>query len=363
MTHILIIGGYGNFGRYIAETLCQEKNLKITIAGRSHEKAQECANELGCEYAVLDVFDGFDNSLSDLNPTIVIHTSGPFQGQGYDVAQSCLDFGCHYIDLADGREFVCGIDALNDRAQESGVSIIAGASSVPCLSSAVVDHYKDQFETLTNLEYGIATAQQTNRGLATTNAILSYVGKPFTTLIDGEMRNIYGWHDAHLHDYPKLGKRPLGNCDIPDLALFPKAYPNLKNIRFYAGTELYFQHFGLWMMSWLVKWGFVKSLQPLGKILVKIANMFDWLGSSNSAFHMKMSGVNKDGAAISKTFYLTAKDGHGPYIPCMPAILLAKKLASGDFKKKGAFSSMRLVSFTEYMAALSSLNIHWELKE
>lgn len=358
MNNILIIGGYGNFGSYITKTLSQDADLKITIAGRSEYKAKAFVVDYPkVDYAIMDITKDLDETLSRLSPDIVIHTSGPFQGQGYDVAMSCINHGCHYIDLADARDFVTGIDTLNGLAKDKGVSVISGASSVPVLSSAVIDAYKSEFSKLEDIDYGIATAQQTNRGLATTAAILSYVGKPFKALIDGKSQDVYGWQNLHYQDYPQLGKRLMGNCDIPDLELFPKAYHDLKTLRFYAGTEIRFMHLGLWLMSWPVRLGWVKSLQPLGPMLVRIANKFDWLGSSNSAFHMRVSGVGADGTAHEKTVYIIARSGHGPYIPCIPAIVLARKLALDKTLQTGAYSGMGLVSLTEYLEGLKRLDI------
>ena len=41
-------------------------------------------------------------------------------------------------------------------------------------------------------------------------------------------------------------------------------------------------------------------------------------------------------------FELTARSGDGPYIPCMPAILIAKKLASGEIEDAGAHTGAGL---------------------
>jgi hypothetical protein len=112
----------------------------------------------------------------------------------------------------------------------------------------------------------------------------------------------------------------LGNCDVPDLTLFTERYPSLQTIRFYAGLELPFIHLTLWMLSWLVRIGMVKSLQPAAALMLRISFLFDKLGSSNSAFHMLLSGKDKQGADKKLTFELIARDGDGPYIPCLPAI-------------------------------------------
>ncbi len=278
---------------------------------------------------------------------------------GYDVAKACIAWGCHYIDLADGREFVDGISALDALARENNVLVVSGASSVPCLTSALVDHYKDRFQTLEKLDYGITTAQKTARGLATTAAILNYTGKPFPTLVDGKRITIYGWQNLRARKYPALGWRLLGNCDVPDLALFPKRYPELKSIRFYAGLEIPFIHITLWALSWFVRAGMVKSLTKAAPLMLKTSYMFDWLGSANSAFHMELSGKDKDGESKTVKFELTARSGDGPYIPCMPAILLARKLIAGELTETGAHPCMGFISKDEYLGALRDMDIEW----
>ena len=369
MKRALVIGGYGNFGSFISRSLAKHDNIALVIAGRSLDKAKALAQEINgeeinadlvkAEAAAIDIYSDFAARLEDIKPDIVIHTSGPFQSQGYDVAEACIKCGAHYIDLADGREFVAGIDRLDQKAKQADTLVVSGASSVPCLTSALVEHYKDSFKTLTRLDYGITTAQKTTRGLATTAAILGYTGQPFKTLIDGEERNVYGWQSLRSRKYSELGRRPLGNCNIPDLELFPKMYPELKTVRFYAGLELPFIHVTLWALSWLVRIGLVKSLVPLAPMLLRLSFLFDWLGTASSGFHMDLTGEDMNGQEKTIGFELTARSGDGPYIPCMPAILLAKKLANDEIEDRGAMPCVGMVSRAEYLGALGEMDISW----
>ena len=359
MKRVLVIGGYGNFGRFISRSLVKQHNIDLIIAGRSLSKAQLLAEEIGAVAAEIDIHRDLEARLRDINPDIVIHTSGPFQSQGYDIAEACIRTGSHYIDLADGREFVSGIGCLHQQAERAGLLVISGASSVPCLTSALIDHYKTEFKTLEGVDYGITTAQKTTRGVATTAAILSYTGKRFKTLIDGEERDVYGWQGLRTRNYSCLGKRLLGNCNVPDLELFPKLYPELKTVRFYAGLELPFIHVTLWALSWLVRCGIVKSLEPSAPLLLKLSFLFDWLGSANSGFHMDLTGIDEKGEKKTIRFELTAKSGDGPYIPCMPAILLAKKLANEEISNRGATPCVGLITKKEYLDALGELDISW----
>ncbi|HRF42003.1 MAG TPA: saccharopine dehydrogenase NADP-binding domain-containing protein, partial [Saprospiraceae bacterium] len=65
MKQILIIGGYGNAGRQIAQLLLQARSdTNIVIAGRNEERARQCADALravfperGVQAARLDILD------------------------------------------------------------------------------------------------------------------------------------------------------------------------------------------------------------------------------------------------------------------------------------------------------------------
>ena len=359
MTRVLVIGGYGNFGGYIARSLAVDAAIRVLVGGRSAAKARAFAEGLtgAAEGHAIDIDGDLDEALRRIAPAVVIHTTGPFQRQDHRVARACIAACCHYLDLADARDFVVSIGALDADARARDLLVVSGASSVPCLTAAVIDRYRPGFATLDTLDYGISAAQQTNRGLATTSAVLSYVGKPFLSLRKGRMRRVHGWQDTHVVRYPGLGLRLFGNCDIPDLDLFPVRYPGLRTIRFAAGHELTVLHLGTWALGWLVRLGLIRSLEPHAEPLLKLALLFDRLGSSRSGFHMILSGTGHDDRPKRIRFTMIARSGHGPYIPCMPAILLARKLAHGAIAARGAMACVDLIALDEYLAALDGLDI------
>lgn len=363
-TRILVLGGYGNFGSFICHRLAETAGLTLIVAGRSLEKAELLADSLPDAEAVqIDVTEDISDALGRLRPDIVIHTSGPFQGQGYAVAEACIRAGAHYIDLADGRGFVSGIGSLEEDALRQNVLVVSGASSVPCLTAALVDHYRDRFAELHELDYAISTAQRTGRGLATTAAILGYTGKPFSTLIDGRQQTVHGWQGMISRRYRDLGRRLLSYCDIPDLALFPARYPELRSIRFRAGLEVPLVHAGLWALSWLVRARLLSSLQPFAPLLLRLSSWFDAFGGEASGFHMDMKGSDREGAEKLLSFELIARSGDGPNIPCIPAILLAQRLATGALTARGAMPCIGLISLEDYLGALEPLDIVWGISE
>lgn len=358
---VLIIGGYGNFGRFIARRLAREPDIAVTIAGRSAESAKALAQALDVDWAVIDVQGHVDAEIARMKPDIVVHTSGPFQGQSYAVAETCIRNGCHYIDLADGRDFVTGITRLDDAATAAGVTAVSGASSVPALTSAIVDDNIGAFEVLQTIDSGISTAQRTMRGRATARAVLSYAGISFTTLRRGKMDRVHGWQGLRWRKFPGLGWRPLANCDVPDLALFPQRYPTLETMRFQAGFELSILQISLWALSWLVRVGALPRLDVIAAPLLALARPLDLFGSDRSGFFLEMTGLDKDGRRQRIGFDLVAGSGDGLMIPCLPAVVLALDLASGRLVRRGAMSCMGLVGIESLLNEMKPFDIRWEV--
>jgi hypothetical protein len=358
---VLIIGGYGNFGRYIARALATDANISLLIGGRSQTKANAFAASLdalnpasGC---AIDIHGDIEARLREIGAHIVIHTTGPFQGQGHQVARAAISAGAHYLDLADAREFVATIGDLDAAAKKAGVAVIAGASSVPCLTAAFLDRYKHHFAKLTSATYGIAAAQATNRGLGTAAAILSYVGKPFTILAAGRRKRVFGWQGIHVVRYPELGLRLFGYCDIPDLDLFPQRYPDLRDLKFVAGHEVKLLHIGTWLLSWTVRLGFIRSLATHAERLLKLSFFFDPLGSDKSGFHMFLRGTDHHGGPAEVRIFMVARQVHGPNIPCFPAIILARRIAAGNGPKPGARPCLDLIDIDELLGSMQHLDI------
>lgn len=359
---VLILGASGNFGSKIAKALAKY-NINIVLAGRRSNVLLDLKKEilrmsagLAIEVVCINVQDNIEQDLKLINPFIVINASGPFQLSDYSLPMNCANLGIHYMDLADGREFVNGFsNALNHLAKAKNCLVVSGASTVPCLSSAVLNHYKAQFSKIISLKYGIAPGLKSDRGLATTQAILSYAGKPLS-LIRGQSKKLYGWQDLYRQSYPDLGKRWMANCDIPDLDLFPKYY-DINNIQFSAGLDSNFLHLSLWILSWLVRFNLPINLQKHANLFLKLSHLFDRFGSDQGGMHMIITGKDKKGNSKTIRWFIIAKDNDGPYIPTIPSIILTKKLLQGDLNVTGAMPCVNLISLEEYLAELEGRNV------
>ena len=361
---VVVLGGYGHFGGRIAQSLAGDEGIEVVVAGRDAARAAEVAaaiaRECGrrVEFAAVDVLSGeIVPRLRQLEPSLVVHAGGPFQARDHAVARAALSVGAHYIDLADARSFVCGIRAIDDAARARDRLVVSGASSVPGISSAVVDAFAHEFDALTSIDFGISAGNRTPTGSATVAAITTYVGKPFGVWDAGAWRPAYGWQRLRRYRYPPaVGMRWLADCDVPDLELFPERYPGVQSVRFGAGLELPILHFGLWLLSWPSRWNWIPRLDAHADWLRKAGDWFSGLGSDAGAMHVRMRGYRRSNP-LAVTWTLVAGQGDGPQVPSTPAVVLARKLAAGTLVARGAMPCLGLFSLEECVRALDKFDV------
>jgi len=357
---VAIIGGYGNFGTHVARSLAGDPAIRLILAGRSLGKARAAAAALDAANTVeAGAYDlaGPPEALAALRPDLVINMVGPYNGQGYAVAEAAIACGAHYCDIADARNFVTGIGVLDDKAKAAGVAVIAGASSIPALTAAYCDEAMREMRAIHSLDYGISGAEQSNAGAGTVAAVLSFVGQRFAQLIGGRMAEVTGWGDQRRVAIPGIGTRWFGRANAPDLDLFAARYPGLREHSFWAGHAILPMHFGTALLGGLTRLGLLPRLDRFATQLVKLSGLFNFLGTGTSGFFMFITGEGEGGAPLTRRHYIVARSGHGPFIPCIPVILIARAMAAGRRYDPGARPCLGIVNLAEFRAAFRDFDV------
>ena len=363
MHRVLLVGGYGVFGRRIAERLARVRDLELIIAGRSLERARALAAEIATNAAAkltparLDAIELKREDLAALRPLLVINASGPYQWQDYGLARACIAAGAHYVDLADARAFVTGIGVLDREARAADVLVVSGASTLPALSAAVIDAYAPRFAALEAASIVIAPGNSFNPGLATTQSILGTLGRPIAPSHARSGPAIYGWQNLRRQTIPHLGGRWLGACETPDLDLLPLRYPGLNCVEVFAALEVGAFHLGLWALSWLVRGGLVRRPERLAVPLLWVKGALRSLGSDVGGMAVTLRGKDRAGARQRVVWHLIARRGHGPYIPTIASMILAKRLLASTLRQRGAMPCLGLITLAEALGEVADLDI------
>ena len=127
MRSAVVLGGYGNFGKRVVAALAADRVHRVVVAGRDFQQASAVADSVG-----------------------------------FPAEPVALDLRAVNFDLADARAYVCGIGALDEAARRNDVLIVSGASSVPALSSAVIDFLRPEFAQVDSIDVGTGIETDVN---------------------------------------------------------------------------------------------------------------------------------------------------------------------------------------------------------
>lgn len=364
MKRILVIGGYGGFGARLARRLAAAGH-HVLVAGRSAEKAQRFAATLAnAEGVVADRDSDVAPLLLAQRPDLVIDAAGPFQESDCRVPRACIDMGVPYFDLADARDFVCGIGALDKKARAAGVTVIAGASTAPALTGAVVRKLAEGLDRVDQVEIALSASARITAGASVARAILSYVGRPVRLWRGGRWQARPGWQEMRkeaMQAGPYALRRRTALIDVPDHELLPAILPGRPAVTFRAGNELGFQMWFLWLLSWPVRWRWLKSLRGLAGLLLPLQRVTAWMGGDRSGMNVTLTG--RCGVeALERRWTVVAVDGDGPEIPTLAVALLAEDLFAGRLAS-GAYTPERLLPLERFEQSLEGLALARRFEE
>jgi hypothetical protein len=355
---ILILGGYGTFGGNLARLLARHERLTLLIAGRSLEKAQKlCKSLTGGAKSEAVFFDRDQNvqeQITKIKPDLVVDAMGPYQVYGddpYRVVKACIAMGIHYMDLADGSDFVKGINQFDAQAREKSIFILSGVSTCPVLTSAVTRRLSKDMTKVHRIKAGIAPSPYAGVGLNVVRAITAYAGKKVKLFRDGKPATAHALTESMRYTIAPPGHTPLDHIlfslvDVPDLQLLPETM-KLDTIWFGAGPVPQILHRMLISLSWLVRFKIIPSLLPFAPLFHFVLNTARW-GEHRGGMFVSVQGADVNGKNTERSWHLVAERGDGPFIPSMAIAALMRKILSEERPSPGARAATHELELGDY---------------
>jgi hypothetical protein len=374
---ILIIGGYGTFGGRLAQLLADEEGLTLIITGRSKQKAEVFCRQISSKGNMIPLsFDrdgDVESQIRDINPSLVVDATGPFQIYGedpYRVIKACIAVGVDYVDLADGTDFVKNVSQFNEEAKAKNIFVLCGVSSLPVLSAAVIRRLSRDSLKIHSIKAGIAPSPYAGVGLNVIRAISSYAGKRLQLVRHGQPASAYALTETMRYTICPPGHLPLNNnlfslVDVPDLKVLPDLWPGLDSIWMGAGPVPEILHRMLIGLSWLVRIRLLPSLLPFASLFHFVMNILRW-GDHRGGMFVLIDGMDKDGKQVERSWHLVAEGNDGPFIPSMGVTALVKHLLAGQRPASGARPGTQDIELEDYEAIFKSKRIYtgqWERRE
>jgi hypothetical protein len=368
---ILVVGGYGTFGGRLVDLLADESRLEILVAGRSAQRAADfCARrnaQARLTPVALDRNTGVSEQIQALAPDVLVDASGPFQSYGaghYELIEACIAQGVHYLDLADGSDFVAGVSNFDSAARAAGVTILSGVSSFPVLTAAVVRRLSVGMTRVTSIRGGIAPSPYAGVGENVIRAIASYAGKPVSR---GATNIGYGFTGSCRFTIAPPGKNPLRNTlfslvDVPDLRALPQLWPDAREVWMGAGPVPEVLHRALIVCACLVRWHVLPSLSPFAGLMAMVVSRLEW-GEHRGGMFVEVRGIDEQRRDLKRSWHLLAEGNDGPFIPSMAIEALIRKMLAGQQPAPGARAAVRDLELTDYEALFASRTIYTGVRD
>ncbi len=359
--NILILGGYGVFGGRLARLLA-DTDLHILIAGRDLTRAQAfCTGWQG--KATTEPVQAnratIAQTLTTHHPDILIDASGPFQDYGpnpYGVLQACIATGTHYLDFADGADFVHGIAQFDAAARAAQIFALSGVSSFPVLTAAVLQEMARTM-TITDVTGGIAPSPYAGVGLNVMRAVLGYAGSQVALIRNGKPTSATAIGETLRYTIAPPGALPLRNTlfslvDVPDLRAIPAVMPEIRSLWIGAGPVPETLHRLLILLARARAALHLPSLLPLAALCHAVLNTAR-IGEHRGGMFIEASG-SQNGHPVTRSWHMLAEGDDGPLIPSMACAAIIRRCLGHNPPAPGARSGIGALTLADYDALLQN---------
>ena len=353
---VLVVGGYGTFGGRVVALLEDEPRLTLIVAGRSLHRAEDFVRarrrRARLQAAEFDRGANVVGQLAALAPAVVVDASGPFQAYGYGLIEACIAARIHYLDLADGSDFVAGVGVLDAPARAAGVFCLAGASSFPTLNAAVVRRLARGLQRVDTIRAGIAPLPSGGVGENVIRAIASYAGQRVALRRNGATGHAIAFAEQMRFTIAPPGCVPLRErlfslVDVPDLRVLAELWPELESVWIGAGPVPEIWHRALIACAHLVRMRWFRSLSPLAPLMHFVSSKVGW-GERRGGMFVIVTGRTAAGVTARHSWHLLAEGDDGPMIPAMAVEAVIRALVEGRAPQPGARAAMRDVELADY---------------
>ncbi|WP_189221981.1 saccharopine dehydrogenase family protein [Saccharothrix coeruleofusca] len=180
----MVYGANGYTGALVAERAVAAGERPV-LAGRSRDKLEPLARELGLEHRAFDLRHAAEH-LRDIDA--VAHCAGPFSATSAPMVRACLDTRTHYVDITGEIDVFEAVARRHDDAVAAGVVLLPGAGFdvVPTDCLAALLHRA--LPSATHLDLAFVVGGGASAGTART--ALEGAGSGGRARVDGEIRAV-----------------------------------------------------------------------------------------------------------------------------------------------------------------------------
>jgi saccharopine dehydrogenase (NAD+, L-lysine-forming) len=369
---ILIMGGYGNTGRPIAELLLQETDCRVIVAGRNREKAEAAATKLNELFVgkramavMVDAADreSISQAMSGVDLVVVASSTSQYVEQ---VATAALDAGIDYCDVQYSTAKLAVLQGMAERIEAAGCCFISEGGFHPGLPAALVRYIAPQFDQLESARVGSVIKIDWS-GLAfspatTEEMMTEFIDFEPLEFKDGEwckaswwsmwkpMTMDFGLPFDHQYCVPMF---------LEEMRSLPEIYPTLHETGFFVGG---FNWFVDWIVMpiglFMLRLSPGRMAQPLGRLMAWGLKRFS---KPPYGTLLKLEAEGKH-AGEPRQIDLILSHPDGYLFTAIPMVACLLQILDGSVRRPGLWMQAHIVEPERMMADMKRLGIAVQIR-
>jgi len=330
--NVIVFGGYGTFGNHVARELAT-CGLHVTIACRNRDLAERAALTLGDSHCGIaaDISEFASCSKALNGQSVAVNAAGPFSSFQMTLVDACLDADCHYVDIADDRDYVSRARARTSEFSAAGLTVVYGCSSLPGISGALATVLCEQISvSVDHARITMFIGNRNPKGLGAVQSAAETIGKPIQAP-QGVLMGFGGSERVLL--YPPFGSRRTLNFNSPDIDLLPDLVA-VRSVSVKVGFELP----GMTATFGISARCFPRLGRWLIPRLVPCSGLLGWLESSGGQVMVEFFSA---GAKVHRGAVIAHSDGQR--MAALPAVYVTKQLCHNELNAHGAVTAYEAI--------------------
>ena len=271
MPKILILGGYGYTGKFLAKHLLAQTDAEIIISGRNLDKAKSFADELSDTHVTARQVDASDlNSLKQaLQGVTLCLVAAPTTHHAETVVRACVEAHVDYLDVQFSSKKLKALYAAENEIKQAGLCFITEAGYHPGLPAAMIRYAATKLDTL---ESALTAGYLSINNISYTEAVdelmegfLEYQAQVYK---HGAWTKPTSWDSRSFNFGEDIGKRTCYSMFFEELRDIPNMVPSLKEMGFYISGSNWFTDFIITPLVFVgIKLAPKRGIRPLGKLM------------------------------------------------------------------------------------------------
>jgi saccharopine dehydrogenase (NAD+, L-lysine-forming) len=361
-TTFLILGGYGLAGLPLARHLLEETDVRVVLAGRSLEKAEQAAAQLNREfpggraagvYADASKPESLECVFKTVDFVLVASATVSYTEA---VMRAALAAGIDYLDIQYAPNRYSKLKAMSPEILQAGRCFITEAGFHPGLPAALVRHMACQFSRLESVIVGGVLNPE--GGLPYTSGVdeltESFNDYQAQTFKDGRWQP-HGAFDMRPIDFgPDFGRRTCYSMFFDELRPLPDELPSLRSLGFYmAGFN--------WMVDYAIMPGMMlalkiwprRAVRPMGKLLCWGTQRF---AAPPYGLLLKVEAAGER-EGQPDTLELSAFHADGYEFTAIPVVACLLQYLDGSIRRPGLWMMGHLVDPSRLLVDMERMGI------